>query len=65
MVISVPHAGRDYPLALKTALRVPLAALLPLEDRLVDAVARAARSDQAMLVQHRARAWIDLNRAEH
>lgn len=65
VVISVPHAGRDYPLPLKTALRVPLAALLPLEDRLVDAVARAARSDQAMLVQHRARAWIDLNRAEH
>ncbi|KQN24260.1 MULTISPECIES: N-formylglutamate amidohydrolase [unclassified Sphingomonas] len=65
VVISVPHAGRDYPLALKTALRVPLAALLPLEDRLVDAVARAARTDQAMIVQRRARAWIDLNRAEH
>ena len=65
VVISVPHAGRDYPLPLKTALRVPLAALLPLEDRLVDAVARAARSDQAMMVQRRARAWIDLNRAEH
>ncbi len=65
VVISVPHAGREYPLALKTALRVPLAALLPLEDRLVDAVARAARTDQTMLVQRRARAWIDLNRAEH
>jgi N-formylglutamate amidohydrolase len=65
VVISVPHAGRDYPLALKTALRVPLAGLLPLEDRLVDAVARAARTDQTAIVQMRARAWIDLNRGEH
>ncbi|MEG3160466.1 N-formylglutamate amidohydrolase [Sphingomonas sp. LB2R24] len=64
VVISVPHAGRDYPLSLKTALRVPLAALLPLEDRLVDAVARSARTDQAMIIQRRARAWIDLNRGE-
>jgi N-formylglutamate amidohydrolase len=64
VVLSVPHAGRDYPMALKTALRVPLAALLPLEDRLVDAVARAARTDQTTIVQNRARAWIDLNRSE-
>lgn len=64
VVISVPHAGRDYPLALKTALRVPLADVLPLEDRLVDAVARAARTDQTAIVQTRARAWIDLNRHE-
>jgi N-formylglutamate amidohydrolase len=64
VVLSVPHAGRDYPMALKTALRVPLAALLPLEDRLVDAVARAARTDQTTIVQNRARAWIDLNRGE-
>ncbi|MES3153927.1 N-formylglutamate amidohydrolase [Sphingomonas faeni] len=65
VILSVPHAGRDYPLALKVALRVPLAGLLPLEDRLVDAVARAARTNQTTLVQSRARAWIDLNRGEH
>lgn len=65
VVLSVPHAGREYPLALKTALRVPLAALLPLEDRLVDAVARAARTNQTTVVQTRARAWIDLNRGEN
>jgi len=47
-----------------TALRVPLAGALPLEDRLVDAVARSARIDQTMIVQTRARAWIDLNRRE-
>ncbi|MES2420064.1 MAG: N-formylglutamate amidohydrolase [Pseudomonadota bacterium] len=64
VVLSVPHAGREYPLTLKAALRVPLAALLPLEDRLVDAVARAARTNQTTIVQTRARAWIDLNRGE-
>lgn len=65
VVISVPHAGRDYPLPLRAALRVPPAALLPLEDRHVDTLALAVRRDETMLVQRRARAWIDLNRAEH
>lgn len=64
VVLSVPHAGRDYPAALCAALRVPLAALLPLEDRHVDAVAIAARGVETMLVQRRPRAWIDLNRSE-
>ena len=64
VVLSVPHAGRDYPLALRAALRVPLAAVTVLEDRHVDAVALAAQRGEAMLVQRRARAWIDLNRAE-
>jgi N-formylglutamate amidohydrolase len=65
IVLSVPHAGRDYPLPLRAALRVPLAALRPLEDRHADTLALAARRNEAMLVQRRARAWIDLNRAEH
>ncbi|MDH7974732.1 N-formylglutamate amidohydrolase [Sphingomonas sp. AR_OL41] len=65
VVLSVPHAGRDYPLPLRAALRVPLEALRPLEDRHVDTLALAARRDETMLVQRRARAWIDLNRAEH
>ena len=64
VVLSVPHAGRDYPLALRTALRVPPAALVVLEDRHVDAVALAARTAEPTLVQRRARAWIDLNRGE-
>lgn len=64
VIVSVPHAGRDYPAELVRALRVPLAALRSLEDRHVDAVARAARDGETMLVQRRARAWIDLNRAE-
>lgn len=65
VVLSVPHAGRDYPLALRAGLRVPMQALLALEDRYVDAVAGAARHDRhVLLVQRRARAWIDLNRGE-
>jgi N-formylglutamate amidohydrolase len=65
VVLSVPHAGRDYPLSLRAALRVPLAALRPLEDRHVDTLALAARRGETMLIQRRSRAWIDLNRAEH
>lgn len=65
VVLSVPHAGRDYPLPLRAALRVPLEALLPLEDRHIDTLALAARQGEPMLIQRRARAWIDLNRAEH
>ncbi|MGN6269540.1 MAG: N-formylglutamate amidohydrolase [Sphingomonas sp.] len=65
VVLSVPHAGRDYPLALRAALRVPLEALAVLEDRHVDALAHVARRTETMLVQRPARAWIDLNRAEN
>lgn len=65
VVVSVPHGGRDYPLALRAALRVPVEALRPLEDRHIDTLALAARATETMLVQRRARAWIDLNRAEN
>lgn len=64
VILSVPHAGRDYPLALRTALRVPVEALTVLEDRHVDALAHAAWRTETMLIQRPARAWIDLNRAE-
>lgn len=65
MVLSVPHAGRDYPLELRAALRVPLSALRPLEDRYVDDLALAAWEGETLFVAQRARAWIDLNRGEH
>lgn len=65
VVLSVPHAGRDYPLPLRAALRVPLPALLPLEDRHADTLAFAAQGGETLIVAQRARAWIDLNRAEH
>ncbi|MHA6719078.1 N-formylglutamate amidohydrolase [Sphingomonas sp. RS6] len=65
VVLSVPHAGRDYPLPLRAALRVPFASMRLLEDRHIDAVAIAARRDETLFAATRARAWIDLNRAEH
>lgn len=64
VVLSVPHAGRDYPDALQAALRVPLSAVTVLEDRHVDTLALAAHGRETMLIQQRARAWIDLNRSE-
>nr|WP_253190588.1 N-formylglutamate amidohydrolase [Sphingomonas sp. LM7] len=64
VVLSVPHAGRDYPLPLRSAIRVPLTALKGLEDRYADALALDALGAETMFVAHRARAWIDLNRAE-
>lgn len=65
VVLSVPHAGRDYPPALHDALRTPLSSLTTLEDRHVDAIALAARGCETLLLQDMPRAWIDLNRAEH
>ncbi|MFV0623985.1 N-formylglutamate amidohydrolase [Sphingomonas sp. ac-8] len=64
IVLSVPHAGRAYPAAMHDLLRVPLPALLPLEDRRVDAVALAARGPHTLFEAVRPRAWIDLNRGE-
>lgn len=65
VVLSAPHAGRDYPLELRAALSAPPSVLTMLEDRHVDALALAARTRETLLIQRRARAWIDLNRAEH
>ena len=65
VVLSVPHAGRDYPLALRAALKAPATNLLPLEDRHADTLALAARGIETLFIATRPRAWIDLNRAEH
>jgi N-formylglutamate amidohydrolase len=65
VLVSVPHAGRDYPDILLSALRLPRTALLRLEDRYADLLARnLARAGCPLIVAHRARAWIDLNRDE-
>ncbi|WP_375428555.1 N-formylglutamate amidohydrolase [uncultured Sphingomonas sp.] len=64
VVLSVPHAGRDYPPAILPLLRAAPRSLRALEDRFVDAVALAARGERTTLVQRVPRAWIDLNRAE-
>jgi N-formylglutamate amidohydrolase len=64
VVISVPHGGRAYTPEMVAALRVPVAAVMGLEDRLIDLVGMAARGDEPMLIQNTPRAWIDLNRYE-
>lgn len=63
VILSVPHAGRDYPPEMRAQLRPPVERLLPLEDRLVDEVARGV-AGVTTLIARRPRAWIDLNRHE-
>jgi N-formylglutamate amidohydrolase len=66
VLLSVPHAGRDYPDSIFNDLRLPKAALLRLEDRYADLLARKAMSlGYPVVIAHRARAWIDLNREEN
>lgn len=65
VLLSVPHAGRDYPASVFNALRVPPAALVKLEDRYADLLARqSVHLGYPVIVAHRARAWVDLNRDE-
>lgn len=64
VIVSVPHAGRDYPLPLRASAAVPVASMIALEDRHADTLALTARVDETLFVQRLARAWIDLNRAE-
>lgn len=65
VLVSVPHAGRDYPEEVFTALRLPRASLVRLEDRYADLLVRGLiQSASPVIVAHRARAWIDLNRDE-
>jgi N-formylglutamate amidohydrolase len=64
VVISIPHAGRDYPAPLLAQARLPMPILRQLEDGWVDILAQAAIADGfPTLVATRARAAIDLNRA--
>jgi N-formylglutamate amidohydrolase len=64
VLLSVPHAGRDYPAKLLSNLRVPAAELLRLEDRYADRLVQpAVAAGFPTIIANRARAWIDLNRA--
>jgi N-formylglutamate amidohydrolase len=66
VLVSVPHAGRDYPDIVFSALRLPRTTLLRLEDRYADLLARTlTRIESPVIIAHRARAWIDLNRDEN
>lgn len=65
VVLSVPHAGRDYSPALLKSARVPRATLEGLEDRLVDRLVwRAVQDGATAFVARAPRAEIDLNRDE-
>jgi N-formylglutamate amidohydrolase len=65
VVLSVPHAGRDYSPALLDAARVPQPILERLEDPLVDRLVwRAAAEGASGVAATSPRAEIDLNRDE-
>jgi N-formylglutamate amidohydrolase len=65
LVLSVPHAGRNYPPALFETSAVPLAILEQLEDRHADLlIGKAIEMGAVAIVARVARAWIDLNRGE-
>ncbi|SNS17282.1 N-formylglutamate amidohydrolase [Sphingomonas laterariae] len=65
VVLSVPHAGREYPATLLAMARVPRDRLEALEDRYADTlIDDAVTAGTTAFVATRARPWIDLNRDE-
>ncbi len=65
VLVSVPHGGRDYPPEILDKIRIPHDALVRLEDRYSDLLARQViKAGLPVIVAHRARAWLDLNRSE-
>lgn len=63
VLISVPHAGRDYSPAIRDNLAVPPSSLIRLEDRYADRlVTGTIAAGFTTLVAREPRAWIDLNR---
>ena len=65
LVLSVPHAGRQYGAALLKASRVSRVTLETLEDRLVDRLVwRAVQDGATAFIARAPRAEIDLNRDE-
>lgn len=65
LVLSVPHAGRDYRPELLRGARLSRAQLETLEDRYVDRLLwRALETGACAIIAHAPRAEIDLNRDE-
>ncbi len=65
VIISVPHAGRDYPAAIMQRARIPVTAIRRLEDRFADClVAPLVERGYDVLIARVPRAVIDLNRRE-
>ena len=64
ILVSVPHAGREYPPELLDNLNVQASHLLRLEDRYADRLAASAiASGFPAIVARKPRAWVDLNRS--
>ncbi len=64
VVLSVPHAGREYPSGLAARLRVPMASIRPLEDRFADQlVDPVLTAGVPTIIADVPRLMIDLNRA--
>lgn len=64
VLVSVPHAGREYPPVLLDNLNVSASHLLRLEDRYADRLAASAiASGFPSIIARKPRAWIDLNRS--
>lgn len=65
VVISVPHAGRNYPPEMEALSRLSPLELISLEDRYADAlVTEASAAGFPTIIAQTPRAWVDLNRAE-
>lgn len=66
VLIAVPHGGRDYPAAVRDAMRDPAFTMKRIEDRHIDLIGErvAAQTGAPLLVAQTPRAMIDLNRAE-
>ena len=65
VLVSVPHGGREYPPGLALLSRLPVARLMPLEDRYADLlIDDAVAKGHSGLVARTPRAWVDLNRSE-
>lgn len=65
VVVTVSHAGRDYPVGLADRLAVPFDRIRPLEDRYADLlVEQVVVAGHRVLIARTPRLMIDLNRSE-
>lgn len=65
VLVSVPHAGRDYPAGFALLSRLPIDRIRPLEDRYADLlVEKAVERGHRAIVSKVPRVWVDLNRGE-
>jgi N-formylglutamate amidohydrolase len=66
IIMSIPHAGRDYPANFSDYARHSADQMIVLEDRFVDLLAEEVDAQGHVVIVARApRAWIDLNRSEN